>query len=92
MINGNKTKPESICGMFGYSFQLMLCHFTMSLVIKSLNFAAILDWSDYAAEIDNRASADDVASPRCERCLCHGNFTNGICHAFILLVTVTDSK
>jgi hypothetical protein len=33
-----------------------------------------------------------VTSFRRQRHLCHRNFTNRICHAFTLLVTVTDSK
>jgi len=47
--------------------QLVLGHFTMRLVIDSLNFAAILDWSDYAPEINNCARAGDVVRPRRKR-------------------------
>jgi hypothetical protein len=46
VMNDNELKPKSLCGLFGNSFQLVLCHFTMRVVINSLNFAAILDWSD----------------------------------------------
>ena len=98
--NGDKTNPvmndyelkaKSVCGLFGNPFQLMLGHFTMRLVIDSRNFAAILDWSHYAPEINNCACAGDVAHPRRKRRLCHRNFANDICHALKLLATVTDS-
>src|SRR5215204_1942947 len=80
VMKDNELKLKSLCGLFGNSFQLVLGHFTMRLVIDSLNFAAILDWSDYAPEINNRASADDVACPCHKRHLYHRNFTNDICH------------
>ena len=63
----------------------------MRLVIDSLNFPAILDWSDYAPEINNCAGARDVAHPRRKRRLCHRNFANDICHELKLLATVTPS-
>jgi hypothetical protein len=71
MMNDNSLKPESLCGLFGKSFQLVLGHFTMRLVIDSLNFSAILDWSDYAPEVNNCARAGDVARPSRKRRLCH---------------------
>ena len=43
VMNDDAHKPKSLCGLFGNSFQLMLGHFTMRLVIDSLNFAAILE-------------------------------------------------
>lgn len=94
VMNDNELKSKSLCGLLGNSFQLVLGHFTMGLVIDSLNFAAILDWSDYAPKINKCARADgvDVARPRRKRRGCHRNFTNDICHAFKLLVTVTDSE
>jgi hypothetical protein len=64
----------------------------MRIIIDSLNFAAILDWSNYAPEINNRASGGDVTRPCRKRRLGQRNFTNDICHAFKLLVTVTDSE
>src|SRR5262249_47435360 len=82
-------KPKSLCGLFGNSFQLVLGHFTMRLLIDSLNFAAILDWSDYAPEINNRARAADVAPLHWKRRLCHRNFRNDIWHALRLIATVT---
>ena len=91
VMNDDELEPKSLCGLFGNSFQLVFGHFTMRLVIDSLNFAAILDWSDYAPEIDNRARAGDVADPRRKRRLCHRNFANDICHALKLLATVTPS-
>ena len=91
VMNDNELKPKSLCGLFGNSFQLVLGHFTMRLVIDSLNFAAILDWSDYAPEINNCARAGDGAHPRRKRRLCHRNFTNDICHERKLLATVTPS-
>ena len=69
----------------------MLGHFVMGVIIDSLNFAAILDWSDYAPEINNCAGSGDVAHPRRKRRLCHRNFANDICHALKLLATVTPS-
>ena len=63
VMNDDELKPKSLRGLFGNSFQLVLGHFTMRLVIDSLNFAAILDWSDYAPEINNCARAGDVAHP-----------------------------
>ena len=91
MMNDDELKPKSLCGLFGNSFQLVLGHFTMRLVIDSLNFAAILDWSDYAPEINDCARAGDVAHPRRKRRLCHRNFANDICHTLKLLATVTPS-
>ena len=91
MVNDNELEPKSLCGLFGNSFQLVLGHFPMRIIIDSLNFAAILDWSDYAPKINNRASAGDVAHPRRKRRLCHRNFANDICHALKLLATVTPS-
>ncbi len=92
VMKDNELESKSLCGLFGNSFQLVLGHFTMRLVIDTLNFAAILDWSDYAAEINNCAGAGDIAHTRRERQLCHRNFTNDICHALKLFVTVTDSE
>ena len=91
VMNDNDLKAKSLYGLFGNSFQLVLCHFKMRLVIDSLNFAAILEWSHYAPEINNCACAGDVAHPRRKRRLCHRNFANDICHALKLLATVTDS-
>src|SRR5262245_51985800 len=79
VMNNNELEPKSLCGMFGNSFQLVLCHFAMRLVIDSLNFAAILDSSDYAPEINNCARAGDVAHPRRKRLRRHRNFKNDIC-------------
>jgi hypothetical protein len=92
VMNYNELKVKSIGGLFGNSFQLVLSHFPMRLVIDSFNFVALLHWSDYAPEINNRASAADVAWLCRKRRLRHRNFTNDICHAFKLLVTVTDSE
>jgi hypothetical protein len=92
MVNDNELEPKSLCGLFGNSFQLVLGHFPMRIIIDSLNLAAILDWSDYATKINKRSSAGDVAHSRRERLECHRNFTNGICHALKLLATVTDSE
>ena len=89
--NDYERQPKSLCSHFGNSFQLVLSHFTVCVVIDSLKFAAILDWSDYAPEINNRARASDVAPRRWKRDLCHRNFTNDICHALKLLATVTRS-
>jgi hypothetical protein len=91
VMNYNELEVKSIGGLFGNSFQLVPSHFTMRLVIDSFNFAALLHWSDYAPEINNRASAADVPWLCRKRRLRHRNFTNDICHAFKLLVTVTDS-
>ena len=91
VMKDNELKPKSLCGLFGNSFQLVLGHFTMRLVIDSLNFAAILDWPDCAPEINNCARAGDVAHPRRKRRLCHRNFANDICHTLKLLATVTPS-
>ena len=94
VVNDNELKPKSLDGLFGNAFQLVLCHFTMRVVIDSFNFAAILDWSNRAPEINKCACADDVdvPRPRRKRCGCHQNFANDICHAFKVLVTVTDSE
>ena len=89
VMNYNEFKPEPLCGLIGNSSQLMLGHLAMGIVIDSLNLAAILDWSNDAPEINNRACASDVALPRRERRLGHRNFTNDICHALNLLVTVS---
>jgi aminopeptidase-like protein len=91
MMNDNEPKPKSLCGLFDNSFQLVLGHFMVRLVIDTFNFAAILDWSDYAPEINNGARAGYVAHPRLKRRLCHQNFANDICHALKLLATVTPS-
>jgi len=89
VMNYNEFKPEPLCGLIGNSSQLTLGHFAMGIVIDSLNLAAILDWSNDAPEINNRARAGDVALPCRKRRLCHRNFTNDICHALNLLVTVS---
>jgi hypothetical protein len=88
MLNRDEAERESNCGLAGYLFQLVLCHIAMGLIIDSVNFAAIFRWPDYAAEINDRASANNVVSWRCERGFGYRNFTNHICHAFTLLVTV----
>jgi hypothetical protein len=92
VMNDNMPKPKLLGGLCGNSFQLVLGHFTMRLVIDSFNFAAALHESNDAPEINNRAGAGDVACQRRKRHPCHRNFTNDICHAFKLLVTVTDSE
>jgi hypothetical protein len=92
VMDDNELEPKSLCSLFGNSFQLVLGHFPMRIIIDSLNLAAILDWPDYAAKINNRTSAGDVAHPRRKRRLCQRNFTNGICHALKLLATVIDSE
>jgi len=91
-MHGDHAKAESIRGLFCYSFQLVFCHFTMRVVIDSLDLAAVFHWPHYPVEINNRTNANDIAFLRAERGFCHGNFTNDICHAFTLLVTVNDSK
>jgi hypothetical protein len=91
MVNDNALEPKSLSGLFGNSFQLVLGHFPVRVIIDSLNLAAILDWSDYAAKINNRTGTGDVAHPRRKRRLCHRNFANDICHALRLLATVTLS-
>src|SRR5262245_29922947 len=91
-MNNNALKPELFYGLVGDSFQLMLSHFTMRLIIDSLNFAAIFEWSYYAPEINNCAGAGDVANLRRKRLLSYRNFANEICHAFKMVATVNDSK
>ena len=91
MVDDNELEPKSLCGLFGNSFQLVLGHFPMRIIIDSLDFAAIFDWSDYAPKINNCAGSGDVACGCRKRHLCHRNFTNDICHALKLLATVTDS-
>lgn len=91
-MNDNEYKPKSLCGLFGNPFQLMLGHVLMGIVIDSVDFATILEWSHDAPKINNRARVGDVAHPRRERLVCNGNFTNDICHALKLLATVTPSK
>jgi len=71
MMDDNSLQPKPLCSLFGNSFQLVHRHFTMRLVIDSLNFSAILDWSDYAQEINNRTRAGDAAPPRRQRRLGH---------------------
>jgi len=90
-MNYNELEPKSICGLFGNSFQLMLGHFAMRIVINSFDFVAVFNWSDYTPKIYNGASAGDVAYPGRERGLGYGNFRNDICHALKLLATVTPS-
>jgi hypothetical protein len=92
VMNGDELEPKLLCGLFGNSFQLVLGHFPMRIIIDSLNLAAILDWSDYAAKINNRTSAGNVAHPLRKRRPCYRNFTNDICHALKLLATVTPSE
>ena len=71
MMNDNLLKLKPLCGPFGNSFQLVLGHFIMRVIIDSLNFAAILDWPDYAPEINNCARAGHVARRSRKRGLCH---------------------
>ena len=52
-MNDNELKPKLLCRLFCNSFQLVLRHFMMRLVIDSLDFAAILDWSDHSPELDH---------------------------------------
>jgi len=92
VMNDDEVKPKSLYGLFGNLFQLVFGHFTMRLVVDSLNFAAILDWSDYAPEINKCAGASGLACVCRKRCFCHRNFANDICHAFKLVATVTDSE
>ena len=91
MMNDNALQAKSLCGLFGDSVQLMLGHFPMRIIIDSVNFAAILDGSDYTPEIDDCARAGDIAPLHQKRRLCHRNFANDICHALKLLATVTPS-
>src|SRR5689334_6302820 len=37
MMNDNELKPKSLRGLFGNSFQLVLGHFRMRIIIDSLN-------------------------------------------------------
>jgi len=71
VMNYNELEVKSIGGLFGNSFQLVLGHFMMRLIIDSLNSSAVLNWSDDAPEINNRARAGDVARGRRKRCPCH---------------------
>ena len=91
VINDNELKSKSFCGLVGNSFQLVLGHCTVRLVIDPLNFATIFNRSDYAAEINNRARTCGTALPHRKGCLCDRNFANDICHALKLLATVIDS-
>jgi hypothetical protein len=71
MMNDDELKAKSLRGQFGDSFQLVLGHFLMRIIIDSVDFTAIFKQSDYAPKINNRASAGDVAHPRRKRLLCH---------------------
>jgi hypothetical protein len=71
MMNDDSLKLKPLSGLFGNSFQLVLGHFMMRLIIDSLDFAAILDWSDHAPEINNCARAGHVAPRRHKRRPCH---------------------
>jgi hypothetical protein len=71
MMNDNSLKLKPLCGLFGNSFQLVLGHFMMRVISDSLNFAAILHWSDHAPEINNCARADHIIPWRRKRRLCH---------------------
>jgi hypothetical protein len=42
MMNDDELKTKSLCGQFGDSFQLVLGHFPMRIIIDSVDFAAIL--------------------------------------------------
>jgi hypothetical protein len=64
VMNDNKLKPELLCGHFGNSFQLVLGHFPMRIIIDSVDFTAIFKWSDYPPKIDNRPGAGDIAHVR----------------------------
>jgi len=41
VMNDNELQPELLCGLFGDSFQLMLGHFPMRIIIDSVDFTAI---------------------------------------------------
>ena len=70
VMNYNELEVKSIGGLFGNSFQLVLGHFMMRLIIDSLNSSAVLNWSDDTPEINNRARAGDVARRRRKRRPC----------------------
>lgn len=91
VMNDYELKPKSLCGLFGDSFQLVLGHFSMRIIIDSVDFAPIFDWSHHTPKINNRAGAGDVVHPRRQRRRCYRNFANDICHAVKLLATVTPS-
>src|SRR5215813_7908131 len=61
MMNDNSLKLKPLCGLFGNSFQLVLGHFMMRVIIDSFDFASIFDWSDHSPEINNCARAGHVA-------------------------------
>ena len=71
MVNNNQVKSKSAGGLVGNTFQLVLSHFSMRLVIDSFDVAAILIWPDYPQEINDRASAGDVVCPRSKRRRCY---------------------
>src|SRR5206468_11221393 len=47
VMNDNEHESKLLCGLFGNLFQLVLGHFQMRIIIDSVDFAAILYWSDY---------------------------------------------
>jgi hypothetical protein len=64
MMNDNEFESKFLCGLLSNSFQLVLSHLSMRLVFNSLDLASILNWSDYAPEINHRASRADIALRR----------------------------
>jgi hypothetical protein len=85
VVNDNELEPKFLYGLLGNSRQLVLSHLAMRLILNSLDLMPILNWSDHAPEINNRAGSGDIAFRRREWRLCHRNFTNYICHAIKLL-------
>src|SRR5206468_5584843 len=55
MVNDNELKPKLVCGLFRYSFQLMLRHFAMRVVVDSLDFAAIFKSPHHSPKLDHRS-------------------------------------
>jgi len=41
MMNDDELKPKSLCRLTGDSFQLVLGHFPMRIIIDSVDFTAI---------------------------------------------------
>ncbi|HEU0209322.1 MAG TPA: hypothetical protein VFQ78_10135 [Candidatus Udaeobacter sp.] len=84
-MKDNKLKPKFPCSLFANSLQLMFSHLTMRLVLYSLDFVPVLNWSNYTPKIKYRTCLRDMALGSRQGHLCNGNFTNDICHEIKLL-------
>src|SRR5437762_6605231 len=77
VVNGNELESKFVCRLFRNSFQLVLRHFTMCLVLDSLDFTAVFKPPHHSPKRDHRSCiAMIVFRRRLKWRFSYQNFTN----------------